>query len=189
MIKSNAEFKGKENGNGNLADEKRGREKKKERKKKAQVLHDKKLLAHWREAKKHSAAQIIFWLRSNSSLIVLPSMGDLSSRLWKLTGGPFGMVMLSYGAGAPPSIGDLVRLTTLELLRLRLPLLILSVAREMRPAMLLSTLLRPRWWPRGGLGGAITGTVLSERGCTFWLLSGWGGSSLSMTISTVPAAP
>lgn len=48
-----------------------------------------------KEKKKKPAAQIIFWLKSNSSLIVLPSIGDLSSRLWKLTGGPFGMVMLS----------------------------------------------------------------------------------------------
>jgi hypothetical protein len=87
--------------------------------------------------------------------------------------------MLSYGAGTASVIGDLVR----DSLRLRLAERSRSVAFEILDEMLLlSGMLRPRLWPllEGGIGGAMTGTVLSTGAAT----GGW--SSSSMTISIIP---
>lgn len=74
--------------------------------------------------------------------------------------------------------------------RLRLAERIRSVAREMRPAMLLSTLLRPRRWPlrdEGGAGGAMIGTWASLTGAATGT-AGCAGASSSMTISIMPEA-
>jgi hypothetical protein len=86
-----------------------------------------------------------------------------------------------------------VRFRAGVLVRLRLADRIRSVALEMRPAMLLSTLLRPRVWPLrevGGAGGAMMGTVASLTGIATGTGGGGGdedgGWSSSITISIVP---
>lgn len=77
--------------------------------------------------------------------------------------------------------GDLVR-PRLSL-RLRLAERILSVAREIRAPMLLSTLLRPRWWVfRDEVG---TGGEIMEMGGLLFCPS-LDSCSSSMTISIIP---
>lgn len=109
--------------------------------------------------------------------------------------------MLSYGEVWFASSGDL-RESIEELVRLRLADRTRSVTREMRDEMLLSMLLRPRWWLDlgvGGAGGERIGTVASLTGIATGtggadMVSGGGGgggggiwSSLSITISIIPA--